>query len=402
MCVTSGRRCRIVILERASESADRTLVVPQPRRCVEAMRSVGKNALTTRRFAARRAAATLSLLALLVTGVVGPVGASRRPRLADSSANSARPRGLVQPGNSKTRCIYVGLGAPLQMAEKATHVVFNCLETFSDANPTWSAWVDPWLTHTQYGYKQWLADDPTRRTVILTQDLIPDSEAADLSWRAKGAAGDFNQYAKQLAKNLVSAGFGYSVIRLGHEMNGTWVRDNVGTTRTQWREWAEFFAQTVRAMRTVPGAHFLFDWDVNAGVRPIPLSDYYPGNLYVDIVGIDFYDSGGGNAVPTAAAASKRWSVLTQQSSGLDQLYQFAYLRGKPLSVPEWGTVTRKDMSTAGGDDGAYVTYMGQFFATHDIAYESWFDADSDGIYELNARTAPKSVAAYVKTISRV
>ncbi len=43
-------------------------------------------------------------------------------------------------------------------------------------------------------------------------------------------------------------------------------------------------------MRSVPGASFRFDWTINAGYRPIPFNDYYPGNDVVDIIGMDVYD----------------------------------------------------------------------------------------------------------------
>ena len=76
---------------------------------------------------------------------------------------------------------------------------------------------------------------------------------------------------------MVKAGFGYSVIRLGHEMNGSWYIDDIGNTPTQWRQWAEYFAQIVKTMRAVPGAHFLFDWNVNARYRDIPLAAFIPG-----------------------------------------------------------------------------------------------------------------------------
>ena len=139
---------------------------------------------------------------------------------------SAPRSALIQAGDSKTRCIYARLGAPLRQAERATGVTYGCLETFSDTDPTWAAWTRPWLTNRVYGYVSWLAADPSGRQVVLTQNLIPDSLAADPDWAARCAAGAYDSYAAQLAANLVKAGFGHSVIRLGPEMNGTW---NVGS-----------------------------------------------------------------------------------------------------------------------------------------------------------------------------
>jgi beta-mannanase len=251
-----------------------------------------------------------------------------------------------------------------------------------------------------YGYRGWLAADRNNRTIILTQNLIPDSEANNPNWRAEGAAGDFNGYARQLARTLVQAGFNYSVIRLGHEMNGTGYDDGVGDTKVSERQWAQYFAQIVTTMRAVPGAHFLFDWNVNAGVAPIPFSQYYPGNKYVDIIGIDFYDVSVA-ANPPPASSPARWNVLSGEPYGLDALAAFATRHGKPLSIPEWGTVSDAPDAgyggTGGGDDASYVTHIGAFVASHDVAYQSWFDDGDAGILELTATSAPRSLAAYAK-----
>ena len=190
---------------------------------------------------------------------------------------------------------------------------------------------------------------------------------------------------------MVKAGFGYSVIRLGPEMNGPGHNDYIGNTPTQWRQWAEYFAQIVMTMRAVKGAHFLFDWNVNAGYRVIPLADFYPGNAYVDIVGIDFYDYIGGT-VP-AIRSPEHWNKLAGEPLGLDALAAFARAHHKPLSIPEWGTVKGV------GDDGSYVAHVGHFVDTHDVAYQCWFDDGHAGVYQLNPAVAPRSLVAYAETL---
>jgi O-antigen/teichoic acid export membrane protein/glycosyltransferase involved in cell wall biosynthesis len=294
----------------------------------------------------------------------------------------------VHAGDSRVRCIYTKLGAPLKQAERATGVTYSCLETFSDADPTWAAWAKPWLTNKVYGYVSWLAADPGRQ-LILTQNLIPDSLAGDPNWAAKCASGAYGSYATQLARNLVKAGFGYSVIRLGPEMNGTWNAGSLGGTPASWKEWAQCFAQEVRAMRAVPGSHLLFDWNVNASYRNIPLADFYPGNAYVDIIGIDFYDTSGQPLPPVGNP--ERWTALSRQPDSLMQVAAFAAAHHKPLSFPEWATVGSQ------GDDAAYVTSMGAFIAHHDVAFQSWFDAGDNGILQLSPSGAPRSLHAYIK-----
>jgi hypothetical protein len=309
------------------------------------------------------------------------------PGRPSSKYSSGRPSGLIQAGDSKTKCIDSRLGEPLRQVEQVVGFKYHCIETFSNADPAWADWVKPWLTKAKYGYSTWLQADPANRQIILTINVIPDSAASDPDWTAKCAAGNYNIYARQLAVNLVHAGFGYSVIRLEPEMNGTVNVGSLGTTMTEWHQWAQCFTQEVTSMRAVHGSHLLFDWNVNANYRNIPLAEFYPGNSYVDIIGIDAYDNSGVRLPPVGNPA--RWGVLAGEPEGLNAVETFAAAHGKSLSVPEWGTVVSQ------GDDAAYVTQMAGFIAGHDVAFQSWFNSGNDGIFQLSRSQAPRSLAAY-------
>ncbi|MDA8315418.1 MAG: glycosyl hydrolase [Actinomycetota bacterium] len=329
------------------------------------------------------------IAALAVVGglAVGPA-ALAGPAGAAPTSRTARPVGLVQAGNSKTTCIYASYGRQLVQVERATGITYDCLEVFSTEDPNWAQWQDPWITNPRYGYVKWVAADPNRHTLVIAENLVPDDVAATANWRLLGARGRFDIYAEHLAENLVAAGLGYSVIRLGPEMNGPWEVDWIGTKPSQWHDWALYFTQIVRTMRAVPGAHFLFDWNVNANYEDLPLAAYYPGNASVDIVGIDAYDEASMRLPPVGSL--RRWPSLANEPLGLDAVYRFAREHGKPLSIPEWGTLSTH------GDDGAYVSGIGQFVAHHVVAYESWYDAGDNHILQLSPRSAPRSFAAYV------
>jgi hypothetical protein len=300
-----------------------------------------------------------------------------------------QPSPPIQATDSKATCIYAQLGAPLREAETATGITYNCIETFSTSDPEWSDWTIPWLIRSGSEYRAWLAEDPVRHQIILTQNLIPTSVAQNPGWTAQCAAGAYNPQARKLAENLVRAGFGHSVIRLGIEMNGTWKIDKLGTTVTQWHQWGQCFAQEVQAMRQVSGSHLLFDWNVNANYRNIPLADFYPGDAYVDIIGIDAYDASGIRLPPVGDHG--RWAALANEPEGLEAIAAFAAAHKKPLSIPEWGTVSTQ------GDDANYVTNMGNFIAKHNVAFQSWFNANDDDIFPLSHRRAPHSLDAYIK-----
>lgn len=338
-------------------------------------------------------------IVVTVLALAGPNVSGREltPTFAYASPSTpTRPSGLIQAGSSRSTCVYVpyvdhSLRATLQQVEPYTHVKYRCLVTYSDADTTWGEWVKPWLTEREYGYRQWLAADPRSRTIVITQSLVPHDVDLDPDWAATCASGAFHTYDVKLGQNLVRAGFGYSVIRLGPEMNGNWEYDSLGDSPTAWHQWGECFAQIVEGMRSVRGQHFLFDWNVNAGYRVIPLADFYPGNAYVDIVGIDAYDSSPALDLPPVGTAA-RWHDLISEPLGLEAVYRFARAHGKPLSIPEWGTLS----GSQAGDDPTYVAAMGHFVATGDIAYESWFDATGNGVMALTPDSAPKSLAAYI------
>jgi len=303
---------------------------------------------------------------------------------------NSNPSGIITAGDSKAVCITDGPSATNFSQLEYTSLngmTYNCIETFSDAMPTWSDWINPWVASPNDPFVPWVAADPMHHQLIDTQNLIPDSEASNPNWTAECAAGDYNSYATQFATTMVAAGLGSSVIRLAHEMNGDWYNDSLGSTQAQWTQWDQCWDQEVSAMREVPGSRFLFDWNVNAYVRDIPLADIYPGNAFVDIIGVDAYDETG-LTIP-AVGQPGRFQALASEPDGLNAVAAFAASMGKPLSIPEWGTVISQ------GDDPAYVTAIAQFVANNDVAYQSWFNGP-DGIYPLDPSQDPLSVKAYV------
>jgi len=281
----------------------------------------------------------------------------------------------------------------LSVAEHATGVTWNCLETFIDADPYWSRWIDPWITHANSGVPGWVARGHGTRTLIVSADLIPQSITNDpnpITWEVPCDKGAFDGYAKQLARALIRAGEGYSVIRLGKEMNGGWEQDYMGTTKSEQHDWAQCFANEVTAMRSVLGAHFLFDWNPNTCTNNYPLADFYPGNKYVDIIGADIYDADCMGPLPAPSPAS--WNKLYVEVLGLAAITRFAIHHHKPMSIPEWGLVSNPP---GNGDDAFYVNGIGWYVAHHVVAFQSYFDLASNGVLALGP-DVPNALRAYV------
>jgi hypothetical protein len=311
----------------------------------------------------------------------------------------------ITAGNSKSNCITPNFpGGVLHQSiidgiTSVTGKSYNCLEVFDNPMPTWADWETPWMFRAPGdGWDAWLAASPAHQ-VVMAEDLIPQSVSNNsnpLSWEQPCASGAYNQYAATLAKNLVSYGAQFVIIRLGVEANGSWEADYVGTTPTEMSDWAKCYDNEVAAMRAVPGQRFYFVWNPNICTANIPLNMWYPGNAYVNIIGADAYDKDCGTL---KSVGQEGWnSYSTNSSNGnagnpvfpsLANIEAFAVAQGKPMSFPEWGLIN-------GNDDADYVTGLAQMFNSGNFAFQSYFDDGNDGIAPLGS-TIPNATAAYTQ-----
>jgi hypothetical protein len=307
---------------------------------------------------------------------------------------------LIRAGPSRNECLepnfddtgLAALQAAITSFESTTESTVTCVLAYLDGAATWSQWVHPWVTATTHGYSSWVAEDPQSRQLILQVNLIPSSlenEDDPMGWEQSCANGRFDLHAEQLGENLVASGLGNSVIRLGAEMNGPWEADFVGTTTVEQKLWATCFANEVTALRQAAGEHFLVVWNPNACTENIPYLNFYPGNAYVDIVGLDLYD---GTCTASSRSTTRiTWNQLVNEPAGLASFEAFAKAQKKPMSFPEWGL-----LQIPNGDDPAYINGIGSTFTKGDFAFESYFDAGDSGTLQLGPAT-PLSLAAFRK-----
>jgi hypothetical protein len=340
------------------------------------------------------AAPTTTTTAAPTTTTAAPTTTTTAPATPSASG------GLISAGPSRSECLVpnhpsdtlAGIQSSINTFQSATNSTVTCLGVYTDSSQSWTDWSDPWIVGPSGApYASWVAAAPQSRQLVVEVDLIPVSlqdVSNPLSWETSCAAGAFNSYAAELGTNLVKAGLENSVIRLGSEMNGTWEGDFVGTTTQEQNLWATCFDNEVTALRQASGEHFLIDWNPNACTQNIPYANYYPGNAYVNIMGLDLYDVD--CAAPSTAAS---FSKLSSEVAGLSSFESFAAANGKPMSFPEWGLT-----SSPGGDDPAYVNGIGSTVNNGNFAFQEYFDVVNGASLPIDTGSTPLAAAAYQKS----
>jgi hypothetical protein len=269
------------------------------------------------------------------------------------------------------------------------------------AGATWASIEQPtWLKN--QGWPAWKTAVPGRRFLVQVDFPAPDDAGAPTL--AACANHDYDAHWVKLAQNLVAWGLGDADVRFLHEFNGNWYAWSAFFTPTGPAEFIGCFQSFVTAMRSVTHT-FSFVWNPALG-QTHDVSKAYPGDAYVDSIGIDFYDTwyAGTSSQPTAAQEAAVWQTLLDPTSthyGLTYYVSFAKMHGRPLTFPEWGV--QDYPHHGGGDDPTFVQNVHDFFVSHadQILWHIYFnvhatDGSDHELYGPDASTEfPSSATKY-------
>ncbi|WP_238009373.1 hypothetical protein KZZ52_27650 [Dactylosporangium sp. AC04546] len=288
---------------------------------------------------------------------VTPPTAGPRPGTAPVTGNRS---GLTWAsgygGNTQTQARYDAFGTtrgrPLDVAK-----------VFPVRSAGWDGLVGPGsFIHTNF------AGFPGRLAIAVP--LFP-KDAGNL---AQCAAGSYNAQWATFGATLVSKRRGDSIVQLGWEFNAGHYWHATDTA-----QWIQCFRNASTAIKSkAPQA--MIDWTMNGhgvdrGICGDNAWNCYPGDAYVDSVGIHDYDHY--PAAPTAAAFTAR----ADGPYGLNTVHRFAVAHGKWMTVLEWG-VNSEPGKPGGRDNPLYIQLQHDWFAAHDVdsggrlIAEAYFDDD--------------------------
>ena len=233
---------------------------------------------------------------------------------------------------------------------------------------SWSDWT---------GSISWLAQQFSSVNAQLTWTIPMFADGGDL---ADAAAGKYNSYYLEAAQTLAADYSNSSVIyiRTGEEFNGNWMP---WSAQSDPQQYIAAYQDFVTVFRSV-SSKFKFEWNVNIGDQGMNPALAYPGDKYVDIIGMDFYwnPAWGDPTDPTQA-----WNYMVTRQYGLQWLENFAAAHGKPTAYAEWGVNS--------DNAGPYIQDAEQWFASHNVVYQEYWD--SNAAYEGALSDYPDAAAAF-------
>jgi hypothetical protein len=355
----------------------------------------------------RRLILACALTIAMVIVAVSPCSAAALAVDAkDTPVQIAAYRWVIKPENIDAYAKW--LNRPDMWAED-----FSGPESWNNVrNPEWL--LKPW--------GKWVKAKPGRKLLLGVPLLAgpwdrsgPTSGDVDLKKPVSlqaGARGEYDAHFKMLAESLVKHGLGESILRLGWEFNGGWHTWRAGEDPAAF---AEYWRHIVETMRGVEGAKGLtFCWNPSLGDQQFPAEKAWPGDEYVDYIGLDVYDeSWNENTYPfpaglseaeIAARQQKVWKELTDWGGhGLRFWTKFSQEHKKPLAFPEWGVNKRPD-GHGGLDNPYFIEQMHAFITdpSHHVAFHCYFDVEApDGAHQLSPGPDGKHQTLFPKSAER-
>jgi hypothetical protein len=186
----------------------------------------------------------------------------------------------------------------------------------------------------------------------------PGQERGEYSRYIRIINGRHDDYIRAWATDAMAHG-GPIILRFAHEMNGKWYPWSITRRDNTPKRFREAWRHIWRIFRDVGASNVRFLWSAAKedckGCEPhYRYQDFYPGNRYVDYVGVSAYNS-----------ARVRWqpmaSILAQPLARLREVtLTRSFPRGKPVILGEVGS------SAVGGSKATWIS------DGHDDVFRLW------------------------------
>jgi mannan endo-1,4-beta-mannosidase len=198
-------------------------------------------------------------------------------------------------------------------------------------------------------------------------------------------AGAFDPYLRRAALEAASSGRPV-LVNLAPEMNGSWFNYGAGINGNTPQLYKAMWRHVVSIFREAGAENVRWVWSPNVygNGRIRPFAPFYPGDEWVDVVGLDGYNWG------------HSWKTAWE---GFDHIFQPSYaamerLTRKPLIISETACAER------GGNKASWITNMGRLLLTRMPRVRAivWFNRVKERDWKISS--SPYAEAAFRRLVA--
>jgi len=155
-------------------------------------------------------------------------------------------------------------------------------------------------------------------------------------------------------------------IRMGHEMNGDWYQWGAAVGNNLPSDFVNMWIHVwnIFDAKGLGASHIQWVWAPNhTDCGGFTAEEYWPGDAYVDWVGIDGYNWG----------TTQTWSSWKSPAETYDDMLgRVRALTSLPVTLSEFASTSE------GGDKGVWITDVFNYVLTNDIRMVAWFNEDKE------------------------
>jgi hypothetical protein len=240
-------------------------------------------------------------------------------------------------------------------------------------------------------YRDWRGDfDRTQAEAVRQRGMIPIVTWEPWDWTAgvnqpnytlaRIANGAFDAYIRRWAQ--AARAWGKPImVRFAHEMNGTWYPWAQAANGNRAGDYVRAWRRVVSLFSSSGAGNVAWIWSPNVSYYgSTPLSALYPGDAYVDWIGIDGYNFGTIQPMPGWQAPSQVFGATLSQVRALTR---------KPIIISETAA------AEAGGDKASWIRdFAAYLLADQGIRGFLWFNHDKETDWRIQSSPSAQSAFA--------
>ncbi|HEV7771537.1 MAG TPA: glycosyl hydrolase [Solirubrobacterales bacterium] len=221
-----------------------------------------------------------------------------------------------------------------------------------------------------------------RRGALPMVSWEPWNSAGDSFKLRQIAAGRFDAYLRRSAREARAWGKPI-MLRFAHEMNGDWEPWGRGAPGSGSRNFVAAWRHLVTVFREEGADNVLWVWCANVNTGKLPFMQFYPGDRWVDWVGLDGFNWGG----------SIGWRSFSEVFAGSYEV--LAAETSKPILIAETGS-GEEDGDKAAWVQNALLRELANFDLVRAVV---WFNGVDRS--DFRVASSPSALAAFREGIAR-